>query len=93
MFLCNTWLALEKGVGRSELVLPVATEDELRSMTLAFRRGVRQRLNDDHLWVSLLCKEPRSRFTRLQRLSCCLAVLFRSVSAALIKSIYSTHAN
>ena len=36
-------------------------------------------LCDSHLWFSVVKKPYKSRFTRVQRLSCCLSVLFTTM--------------
>ena len=38
-------------------------------------------MSDDHLWFSVIARPPESRFTRLQRVSCCLCLLFSSMLA------------
>jgi len=38
-------------------------------------------LTDDHLWFSVYGRPVHSPFTRLQRLSCCLCILFTAMLA------------
>ena len=38
-------------------------------------------MSDDHLWFSVIARPPESRFTRLQRVSCVLVLLFSSMLA------------
>ena len=38
--------------------------------------NVSKSLWDDHIWLSVGYRQSRSAFTRVQRLSCCLAILF-----------------
>ena len=33
-------------------------------------------MSDDHIWVSVAARPNRSRFTRVQRLTTCAAILF-----------------
>ena len=40
------------------------------------RNNVSRKIFDDHLWLSIFCRKSRSKFTRTQRLSCCIALLY-----------------
>jgi polycystin 1L2 len=73
-FLCDQWFAVEEDDGLIERVLPAATKDDLVSFNFLFSIEARRKLFDEHLWFSVLSRRPRSQFTRVQRLSCCLAV-------------------
>ncbi|XP_069123303.1 uncharacterized protein [Argopecten irradians] len=76
MFLCNQWMAVDKGDQEVERLLPVATQDELKNFDHLFYTRTRQDLTDGHLWISVLSRPTQSVFTRVQRLSCCLSLLF-----------------
>lgn len=41
-----------------------------------FNTKIRKEICDNHLWFSVAYRPARSTFTRLQRLSCCLSLLF-----------------
>ena len=41
----------------------------------------RNKITDDHLWVSVLSRPTRSNFTRVQRVTCCIALLFSTMIA------------
>lgn len=78
-FLGNRWLALEKGDGEIKAEISSAGKKE----SLAFRnlfhfRGAKT-LGEKHLWLSLFTKAPHNTFTRCQRLSCCLSILFAAM--------------
>ncbi|XP_070567261.1 polycystin family receptor for egg jelly-like [Ptychodera flava] len=75
-FICNRWLAVDKDDGKVDRVLTVAGQDHLNDFALRFGMRRQKGLTDDHLWFSLFLRPSRSAFTRLQRLSCCLALLF-----------------
>ncbi|XP_060067008.1 polycystin-1-like protein 2 [Ylistrum balloti] len=76
VFLCNQWLAVDKGDQQVEWLLPVATQSELSNFDHLFYTRTRQDLTDGHLWISVLSRPTQSVFTRVQRLSCCLSLLF-----------------
>ena len=78
-FLGNRWLALEKGDGEIEVEITSAGKNESLSFSnLFYFRGAKT-LSEKHLWLSLFTKVPHSTFTRCQRLSCCLSILFATM--------------
>ena len=76
-FTSNQWLALEREDGRIERIIEKALNEG------TFRREVLKRwwrgLTETHLWVSVLAKLRRSRYTRVQRASCCLSALLTAM--------------
>ena len=78
VFPINRWLALEKDDGQTEVTVGSksysAFSDQVRSR---FARKVA----DSHLWMSVFGKACSSTFTRVQRASCCLSVLFSAMIA------------
>ena len=59
-----------------ERVIPVAGTRELTAFKHLFSGSVRKKLTNDHLWVSVVSRPTRSNFTRVQRISCCVALLY-----------------
>ncbi len=51
----------------------------MRDFQFLFQTTARQDMSDGHLWFSLMSRPTRSRFTRVQRLSCCLVLLFATM--------------
>ena len=51
--------------------------DFSREVVTRWRKG----LTETHIWVSVIAKPKRSRFTRVQRASCCLSVLLIAMLA------------
>lgn len=43
--------------------------------------NIKRKLFDDHLWLSIGYRKTRSTFTRVQRLSCCLSILYLTMVA------------
>ena len=78
-FTSSLWLALEREDGRIERIIEQAPNEG------TFRHEVVKRwwrgLTETHLWVSVLAKSRRSRFTRVQRAACCLSVLLTAMFA------------
>jgi len=54
---------------------------DLTQFKQLFNRSVRKKMTNDHLWVSVFSRPTRSSFTRVQRISCCVALLFLTMIA------------
>ncbi|CAF1019415.1 unnamed protein product [Rotaria sordida] len=78
-FICNNWFAIEKGDGLIDRIIPIASIKELRSFGHLFTESIKKKLSDGHLWFSVFSRPVRSNFTRLQRISCCMSLLFCSM--------------
>ena len=78
-FTSSQWLALEQEDGRIERIIEQAPNEGtlIHEVLKRWWRG----LTETHLWVSVLAKPRRSRFTRVQRASCCLSVLLTAMLA------------
>ena len=78
-FTNTQWLALERGDGRIERML------ETEQNRIDFNSEVLKRwwkgLTEKHIWVSVIAKPRRNRFTRVQRASCCLSLLLTAMLA------------
>ena len=70
------WLDIAEEDGKVDIFLRPATELDMISFKKLFNTKVRKGICDNHLWFSVAYRPPRSPFTRLQRLSCCLSLLF-----------------
>ena len=75
-FPANRWLAVDKEDGQLEVSLlceskasPATFADHVRSLAP-------RKLTDSHLWFSVISKRCSSTFTRVQRASCCISLLF-----------------
>ncbi|XP_022107070.1 polycystic kidney disease protein 1-like 2 isoform X2 [Acanthaster planci] len=78
-FLCHTWIAVDLSDGKIDKTFPVANTEDLKDFHhLFFTRSVRD-MKDNHLWLSVLSRPPRSSFTRLQRVACCFSLLLSSM--------------
>ena len=78
-FVCNEWLAVEYDDGLIDRLSPVAGKEQMRDFATVFPYKSQESLSDGHLWFSVFLRPPRSRFTRMQRVSCCFALLFLSM--------------
>ena len=82
-FMCFMWLAVEKGDGLIDRTLTLNSTDEKRmTFKLSFQNRIAEEFGNGHLWFSVVTKPPRKRFTRVQRLSCCLSLLLTTMLAS-----------
>ncbi len=57
----------------------MAGKSELTSFGFLFYSKTRRNLSDGHLWFSVFARPARSSFTRCQRATCCLSLLFSTM--------------
>lgn len=57
-------------------IIPVTNEEELMSFAHLFTNTTIKNLSDNHLWLSVVAKPIHSRFTCVERVACCLLLLF-----------------
>jgi hypothetical protein len=72
---------VEKGDGQVDRLLPYACEKDMISFKHLFTQSVKKKFTDSHLWYSVISRPTRSNFTRLQRLTCCISLLFCTMIA------------
>ena len=78
VFPINRWLALEKDDGQIEVAVD---SNSTSSFSGQVRSRFGRKIADGHLWMSVFGKACSSTFTRVQRASCCLSVLFSAMIA------------
>ncbi|XP_078594471.1 polycystin-1-like protein 2 [Branchiostoma floridae x Branchiostoma japonicum] len=81
-FFCDEWLAADRGDGQVAKTFPVATEQDLRSFGFLFPASLRSNLVEEHLFFSVAIMPIGSKFTRIERLGCCLSFLTLSMVAS-----------
>ncbi|XP_019616653.1 PREDICTED: LOW QUALITY PROTEIN: polycystic kidney disease protein 1-like 2 [Branchiostoma belcheri] len=79
IFLCNRWFATDEDDGKVYRLLPESGPDEMKEFRLLFLAKSSRDMNDGHLWFSVAGRPARSPFTRVQRLSCCLTLLYSTM--------------
>ncbi|XP_055955095.1 polycystic kidney disease protein 1-like 2 [Patella vulgata] len=72
----NRWLGVDKDDGMVDRLVPVTSQDDLMTFDKLFSSHARLNLTDSHLWLSVFMRPDKSTFSRVQRVSCCLALLF-----------------
>ena len=79
---CNHWFAPDKDDGSIFRKLSVERKTaELPNFQEAFRSKLSDLLFETHLWMSSVTKRPGNSFTRAQRVTCCLCVVFTAMLA------------
>ncbi|XP_078594331.1 polycystin-1-like protein 2 [Branchiostoma floridae x Branchiostoma japonicum] len=76
VFFCQRWMAVEMEDGKVDRFLSAAGRDQLTNFSSVFHDKTRKDISDGHLWFSVASRPTRSHFTRVQRASCCLSLVF-----------------
>ncbi|OWF53241.1 Location of vulva defective 1 [Mizuhopecten yessoensis] len=76
IFINDKWFAVEEGDGMIDRIIAVAGREQMTEFGHLFAEKTTKNLNDGHLWFSVVARPPQSRFTRVQRVSCCLCLLY-----------------
>ena len=76
-FIYDSWLGVAETENPTiDTTLKLADEKDMKKFHLVFATKISQGLLDGHIWFSIFLKPKRSSFTRVRRLSACLALLF-----------------
>ncbi|XP_060598141.1 polycystin-1-like isoform X3 [Ruditapes philippinarum] len=78
-FFGNTWFSLEQENGTIQKELKVAGSNDMSKFSYRLKTAMFNSLADKHLWLSLFNRPAQSRFTRVQRVTCCVTILFTFV--------------
>jgi len=62
-------------------ILPAASSGDMTHGGYLFKKKAHTGFLDSHPWFSVIGRPRRSTFTRTQRLTCCLALLFTMMAA------------
>ncbi|CAD5125453.1 DgyrCDS13672 [Dimorphilus gyrociliatus] len=81
-FDCDKWLSDVHYGSRTDLVVLASRNVNQPAIDQLFKRNLKQRITDDHLWISIGARRTKSRFTRLQRFTVCYVALFLSMIAS-----------
>lgn len=81
-FICEQWFAVELEDGLINRSIPVASKDDQRIFSHIFTTKTAEDFSDQHLWLSVALKRAHDSFTRVQRVTCCMALLFTTMLAS-----------
>ncbi|XP_076458276.1 polycystin-1-like [Babylonia areolata] len=76
IFPANTWLSLEQEDGTLKTELRVADHEELHSFSRVFQSALANSMAERHMWISVFNRPDHSRFTRVQRITCCVTLVY-----------------
>jgi polycystin 1L2 len=57
----------------------VAGEHQKQQFTYVLSKQAYHSMSDGHLWFSIFSRPPSSKFTRVQRCTCCFVLLFTAM--------------
>nr|XP_032640979.1 polycystin-1-like isoform X4 [Chelonoidis abingdonii] len=77
-FLVDDWLSVEneQNEGLVEKEVLASCPQELRCFSRVFPAQLRLGFSDWHVWLSIWGRSPHSRFTRVQRITCCVLAVY-----------------
>ncbi|XP_076075499.1 polycystin-1-like protein 2 [Mytilus galloprovincialis] len=75
-FICDQWLSLDHDDDCIDCAIPVSDKLDKHKFSFLFHEKTRQNTTDNHLWLSVAIRPEDSNFTRIERLACCLTLLF-----------------
>ncbi|OWF55928.1 Polycystin-1 [Mizuhopecten yessoensis] len=75
-FFGNIWLTLEKEHGFIQKEIYAAGSAEIQKFTRIFGHAWSSSVSDRHLWMSVMDRPANSRFTRVQRATCIVTILY-----------------
>ena len=70
---------MEKANGEIRIEEEMSKHVKAAGFKAMFSARIDKGLGEDHLWLSLLTRPPQNPFTRTQRLTCCLSLLFAAM--------------
>ncbi|XP_059084074.1 uncharacterized protein LOC131881274 [Tigriopus californicus] len=75
-FIADQWLAIDRGTYEDDIAIHAIDADSQEDPYYLLKSVSAKSLADDHIWLSTFCRPIRSRFTRKQRVSVCMAMLY-----------------
>ncbi|EDO48493.1 predicted protein, partial [Nematostella vectensis] len=78
-FLFNRWLSVAKGDCKIAAEVRAYSQDDKDRFRHLFYLRTDKGFGEGHLWLSVLTRPPQNHFTRCQRLSCCMSILFAAM--------------
>ncbi|CAH8676554.1 unnamed protein product [Schistosoma rodhaini] len=78
-FIVESWFAVEESDGQVDRIIPVTSQEEMLTFMHMFSTTASRNMTDDHLWISVVARPIYSRFTRVERVACCLLLLYLSM--------------
>uniref|UniRef100_A0A7M5V1G8 Polycystic kidney disease protein 1-like 2 n=2 Tax=Clytia hemisphaerica TaxID=252671 RepID=A0A7M5V1G8_9CNID len=75
-FIVGKWFSVEKEEGFLVHNIAAASDSQMKEFNYLFANHARRQFADTHIWFSVYARPPESSFTRCQRLSVAMSLLF-----------------
>ncbi|KAJ8037623.1 Polycystic kidney disease protein 1-like 2 [Holothuria leucospilota] len=75
-FIVNRWFSVVDDDGQVDRLVAVAGKEQMKEFAHVFQSHTAKNLNDGHLWISIYGRPATSRFSRVQRVGCCMMALW-----------------
>ncbi|CAN0348497.1 unnamed protein product [Lampetra fluviatilis] len=75
-FVCNNWLAVDQGDGRVCRDITMSDHQTVFDSNRLFSSTVKSNYAEGHLWSSIFFRPSKNNFSRVERLSSCVSLLF-----------------
>ena len=72
---------MDKDDGMVDRLVPAATKEDTGEIVNVVSTNSRSKFFDEHLWLSIAYSPTASAFTRVQRRSCCVALMYTAMIA------------
>jgi polycystin 1L2 len=92
-FICQKWLGVDKDDGMIERMIPVSGEMQKREFSYLLAKEGTRSIRDGHLWLSIFTKPVYSAFSRVERITCCFALLYISMMMNIVYYGYDNELN
>ncbi|XP_028404210.1 polycystic kidney disease 1-related protein-like isoform X2 [Dendronephthya gigantea] len=76
LFKCRRWLAVDKHDKMLDCKIEASTDPKTNFSFKELRLGFGEKLMDFHIWLSVISMPTYSLFTRAERVTCCMTLLF-----------------
>ncbi|XP_078475005.1 polycystin-1-like protein 2 [Lampetra planeri] len=75
-FVCNNWLAVDQGDGRVCRDITMSDHQTVFDSNRLFSSTMKSNYAEGHLWSSIFFRPSKNNFSRVERLSSCVSLLF-----------------
>ena len=75
-FVADQWIAIDRGTYEDDIIVHAVPENSSEDPYYLMKAGGMRKFADDHVWFSVFSRPLRSRFTRKQRATVCMAVMY-----------------
>jgi polycystin 1L2 len=81
-FIFSDWMSVDSDTGLIDVEISSATDKDMKRFWNIFSMQTSRGFSERHLWLSVVERPARNRFTRVQRVSCCLCLFISFITAS-----------